>query len=253
MMLDRESHISMYTQIANILESDILSGKLKKDEKLPTEMELMETYDVSRMTARLAIKSLHDKGLVVRKQGKGTFVADTILHQEIGQMEGFYDSFIAKKLKPELMEMKVMETPEDVKEILGDDFQKCLFLKRGYLQETTALGYSEIYMPVELSRIITWAIAEKNSGYSLLTKYAGHQLKQANLSIRALPSTEEQARTLNMSKDIPVLRLCRTSVTKNDQPIEHLRLTLRSDISEFNLSVPGNFSLFKGIRDMSAE
>ena len=73
-MIDRTSHISMYAQIAAILESAIQLGELQPDQKIPTEAELMETYNVSRMTSRQAIEILHEKGLVVRKQGKGIFV-----------------------------------------------------------------------------------------------------------------------------------------------------------------------------------
>jgi GntR family transcriptional regulator len=249
MTIDRESHISMYSQIASLLESAISSGELQPDQKIPTEAELMEIYNVSRMTARLAIQSLHEKGLVVRKQGKGTFVIGSLLSQELGGMDAFYDSFIAKDLEAKLIEMKVMDTPEDIYGILGDQFEKTLYFKRIYLRKDEIYGFSHVYLPVELSKTITWEIAEKNSGYGLLIKYIGLELKLANLSLRAFPSTKEQADLLEIQPSDPILRLSRTTYTPDDKPIEHLRLFLRSDTCEFNITVPGNFSIVNGIRE----
>jgi GntR family transcriptional regulator len=239
-MIDRTSHISMYAQIAAILESAIHSGELQPNQKVPTEAELMETYNVSRMTARQAIEIVHEKGLVVRKQGKGTFVTGPMLQQNLGGMEAFYDSFLQKDLNPKLLEMKVIDTPEDVVEILGDRFAQSLFLKRMYSRNDEIFSFSLIYLPVELASSVTWQLAETNAGYSLLTKHAGYSLKNANLTIRALSANKEQAETLNIRPKEPLLQLSRTSYTRDDQPIEHIKLYLRSDKCELNLGVPGN-------------
>jgi GntR family transcriptional regulator len=248
-MIDRISHISMYAQIAAILESAIHSGELQPDQKIPTEAELMEKYNVSRMTARQAIQILHEKGLVVRKQGKGTFVIGPMLRQELGGMEAFYDSFLQKDLKPKLLEMKVTDTPDDVIEILGDRFVQSLYLKRIYYRNDEIYGFSLMYLPVELASSVTWQLAETNAGYSLLTKHAGYSLKNANLTIRALPANKEQAEIFNIRRKEPLLQLSRTSYTTDEQPIEHIKLYLRSDRCEFNITVPGNFLLVDGIRN----
>ncbi|SES98469.1 pyruvate dehydrogenase complex transcriptional repressor PdhR [Thalassotalea agarivorans] len=61
------------------LEAMIIEGSLKAGEKLPAERELAKQFEVSRPSLREAIQKLEAKGLVVRKQGGGTFVKDTIL------------------------------------------------------------------------------------------------------------------------------------------------------------------------------
>jgi GntR family transcriptional regulator len=237
----------MYTQIANHLEDAILSGELKPNQKLPTEAELMKTYDVSRMTARMAVQNLHEKGLVVRKQGKGTFVIDSLLHHDLGTMEAFYDSFKAQDIEAELVEMKVIETPIEVSAHLGDEFKRSLYFKRLYKRKNVVLGFANVYLPEDLSQTVTWHLAEKHSGYSLLSKYSGYELITADLSIRAFPSTEEEAGIINLTPPEPILRLSRTTYTTGNKPIEFLSLVLRSDTCEFKFSVPGNFSIEKGI------
>lgn len=248
-MIDRESPISMYAQIAAQLEAKIQSGELQPDDKIPTEAEITESFQVSRVTARLAINVLLEKGLVVRKQGKGTFVTNPVLRQELGGMEGFYDSFIAKDMEARLLTMKVIDTPPEVMDILGESFQRTLYLNRIYTRNQNIYGYSHVYMPAELSRSVTWDIAESHSGYSLLTKFNQDVLKHAKMTIRAITCTEEQADILKIEPGEPLLRLSRISYNHEDKPVEHLRLYLRSDISEFSMTIPGNFRMVDGIRD----
>lgn len=247
MAIERDSHISMYKQIANVLENAIYSGELKPNQKLPTEAELMDQFNVSRVTARTALQSLFEKGLIVRKQGKGTFVNDAPIHHKL-DFEGFYDSFTSKNMNAMLMDMKLVDTPEDVRDILGDDFYRSFWIRRHYMRDDDMIGFGNGYYPKELAQYVTWSQAEENSMYHLLTKYLPFELKQSNLSIRAFPSTEEQAKLLGIDPHDPVLLLSRTMITSNNKPISHLRFVLRADTNEFNITLPNPFSLFKGIQ-----
>lgn len=73
--INPDSMIPMYKQIINILNEQIENGELNPGDKLPSEAELMERYQVSRITIRSAISELEEDGLVVRSRGKGTFIA----------------------------------------------------------------------------------------------------------------------------------------------------------------------------------
>ena len=68
---------SLSRQVADQLEQDIESGKYKIGEKIPTEIELMGTFEVSRNTIREAIQALTSAGILVVKQGDGTYVKST--------------------------------------------------------------------------------------------------------------------------------------------------------------------------------
>ena len=73
--LSLSSNIPLYAQLVGIIKREISSGALKIGDLLPSEAELCRALDISRNTARQAIGELEDEGLVVRKRGKGTFVA----------------------------------------------------------------------------------------------------------------------------------------------------------------------------------
>ncbi len=74
--LSLSSDIPLYAQLVGIIKRQISSGALAVGALLPSESELCRALDVSRNTVRQAIGELEDEGLVVRKRGKGTFVAD---------------------------------------------------------------------------------------------------------------------------------------------------------------------------------
>ena len=64
-----------YYRLAKILRDDIISGKLKPDDQLPSEESLSKTHQVSRGTVREAIRTLIEEGLIRREHGRGTFVS----------------------------------------------------------------------------------------------------------------------------------------------------------------------------------
>lgn len=77
--------INLSDKVIAALKSDIVSGKLKKGTKIPSEPELMERYEVGRSTIREAIKTLAISGILKVQQGSGTFVASKIKEETLAQ------------------------------------------------------------------------------------------------------------------------------------------------------------------------
>ena len=74
--LSMDSDIPLYAQLVGIIKRNISTGALSVGDLLPSEAELCRWMNISRNTVRQAIGELEDEGLVVRKRGRGTFVAD---------------------------------------------------------------------------------------------------------------------------------------------------------------------------------
>lgn len=72
-MLDRNSYIPLYCQLADEILSDIEAGILKPGDKLPSEAEMMEQYNLGRPTIRMALSQLVNKGYLEKERGRGTF------------------------------------------------------------------------------------------------------------------------------------------------------------------------------------
>ena len=79
--LSLDSDISLYAQLVGIIKRNISTGVLAVGDLLPSEAELCRALNISRNTVRQAIGELEDEGLVVRKRGRGTFVADPSSHR----------------------------------------------------------------------------------------------------------------------------------------------------------------------------
>ncbi|HEX3468967.1 MAG TPA: GntR family transcriptional regulator, partial [Candidatus Elarobacter sp.] len=91
--LQRQSSHSLYEQIADRLRQTIIASD--EPGQLPTEEALVQLYGVSRSTVRKAVQRLVDESLLVRRQGKGTFVAQPIpkIVHSIDRLAPFYETF----------------------------------------------------------------------------------------------------------------------------------------------------------------
>ena len=79
----------VYIQIHNQLRKNIEDGKWKVGEKIPAERELANEFSVSRMTLRQAIQALVDEGILERRVGSGTFVANRKVQEKMSGVTSF--------------------------------------------------------------------------------------------------------------------------------------------------------------------
>jgi len=86
----------MHRQLAQQLRSAIAAGTYKTGDRIPAEPELALTHGVSRITARQAVMHLASAQLVVRRQGKGTFVAEPPVHHDLLDPHGIFNQLVAK-------------------------------------------------------------------------------------------------------------------------------------------------------------
>src|ERR1035438_3486317 len=87
--LDKLSAEPLFVQVENSLNSAIESGEFLPGERIPTELELADIYGVSRITIRGAINELCQHGLLVKKQGRGTFVQERRMSRKIEHIASF--------------------------------------------------------------------------------------------------------------------------------------------------------------------
>ncbi|MEG1166090.1 MAG: GntR family transcriptional regulator, partial [Oscillospiraceae bacterium] len=116
--LSLDSDIPLYSQLVSIVKRNITAGTLSPGGLLPSEAELCKTFNVSRSTVRQAIGSLESEGLVVRKQGRGTFVAEPKMRRKTENVYSFTSEISAMGLTPSstLIEFEVIEpTPDLIK------------------------------------------------------------------------------------------------------------------------------------------
>lgn len=87
--LEKKSQNPLYLQLMSRLKNDIMAGVYAPGARIPSEQLLCDTYGVSRVTVRKALLDLVQEGLLVRRQGKGTFVAQERLQRNLQQITSF--------------------------------------------------------------------------------------------------------------------------------------------------------------------
>lgn len=152
----------LYEQIVAQIEQQILRGKLRRGDRLPTERELAEQFHVSRTVVREAVKALREKGLVQGYQGRGTFVTDGTaraarhslgLMMKIGATEGATNLAEAREiLEPEIAALAAKRaTPQDLAAI-----------HQAVATMDTTLNNADAFVEADLQFHLTLARATQN-------------------------------------------------------------------------------------------
>ena len=103
--LSLDSDVPLYNQLVAIIKRHISAGILGPGDLLPSESELCKALSISRSTVRQAIGALESEGLVVRRQGKGTFVAEPKVHRKTERVYSFTAEMTAMGLTPDIVKM----------------------------------------------------------------------------------------------------------------------------------------------------
>ena len=83
--IDFDSPIPYYIQLIEMLKEKINQDELKPGDQIPSEPELCEMYGISRTVVRQALKEMEYEGLIYRRKGKGTFVAEPKISESLVQ------------------------------------------------------------------------------------------------------------------------------------------------------------------------
>jgi GntR family transcriptional regulator len=132
-MLKQDDKTPLYIQLKESIRSSILNGTLKYGDKIPTELELSENYNISRITVRNAILELVEEGYLVKKQGKGTFVSKRKIERKIVHFLSFSDACKANGLTASSKVIKkeiIQPTPKERVALQLADDDALLYLQR---------------------------------------------------------------------------------------------------------------------------
>jgi len=231
--LFEKNGIPLYYQLKEHLLQEI-KEKYQTGDLLPSEGEIEKRYEVSRITVRKAIEELSREGVVVKKQGKGTFVLDQkILYDAniIGSLtQRLSDQ--AHKLQTKSIEYITITEAHHVKALLQCDTLLCI--KRFRLLDGVPFALMLNY--IDANRVPD--IQEKFSIESLYTfyeKYYKIRFHHAEETVEAKTATKVQANLLKLSKCAPLLCLQRLSYDKKNNPIEYSDIMIKGEMYKHKL------------------
>lgn len=230
----------LYQQIKSLILQSLQAGEWKPGEPIPSEMDLAARFRVSQGTVRKAIDELAAENLVVRRQGKGTFVAT---HAEQNVQYRFL------KLVPDSGDLNTEGPAErtivDCKRLRATaDVARALALRTGdaVLQVRRVLAYGgvptileDVWLPgapfkgLTAERLAEW----RGPMYSLFETEFGVRMVRAEEKIRAVLPDAAQAALLAVPAGMPLLSVERVAHTYHDAPMELRRGLYRTDTHHY--------------------
>jgi len=214
----------LYRQIKALLLKSLDQGEWKPGEVIPSEMELAARFEVSQGTVRKAIDELAAENLLIRRQGKGTFVAT---HHEANVRFRFLrlapDAGQAMRSESRVLSCIRDKAPADVAALLalpvGDEVVN---LKRLLLFQGAPTIAEDIWLPGSAFEGLTQSSLPQPMGplYAYLESEYGVSMVRAEEKIKAVTASEDQARILEITPGSPLLFVERISFTYHNRPME---------------------------------
>jgi GntR family transcriptional regulator len=231
--IERVSAVPLYQQLFEILREEIISGRLRADQRLATEFELMRRFALSRTTVRQTIARLRSQGLISVHRGKGTFVGKRDkIEPELSALTGFVEDMQALGLtaSARVLGVRNVKVSEQVAEQLAIS-RGALVTKitRIRLAEEVPVSFEYSFLPLELGQRVAQENLEILPIFSLFEDKYGIALGEAFYRIGASRAGRATAGALGIEPGAPVLTMERTTYSAAGQPIDFEQMSYRGD------------------------
>ncbi|GAB1422416.1 GntR family transcriptional regulator [Anaerolineales bacterium] len=239
-IMDRNSPIPLYYQLKNVLLNKIREGEWAIGELIPSENRLQQDYDLSRTTVRQTLAELVSEGYLIRKRGRGTFIAEPkITYDPSRQYElNEYMSLQGVHLSWRVLDRAYVEVPDQVALGLGiAEASKLLRIRRLRLADNRVFGYHIAYIPKHIEEYINEdALGE---GQSLDYLQACPNLFEPRLqrTLEASIANQLDIDWLDAAPNTAILQLERIVYGKDNHPIEFLVARFRGDRFKYQISL----------------
>lgn len=217
----------LYRQIKNLILQGLASGEWRPGEAIPSEAELAVRFNVSQGTVRKAIDEMAAENLVIRKQGKGTFVAS---HNDPRAFFRFLRVVPDKGgvAVPQSVPLECWRAKagQEAARILDIPLGASINIVRRLLKfDGKPVVLDEIYLPGDVFQGLTLEILQNNqdSLYTLFETRFGVRMIRAEERIRAVAADRASAEPLQVDEGSPLLSVERVTYTYADKPVEWRR------------------------------
>jgi GntR family transcriptional regulator len=225
-----------YIQIAESLLRRIESGELTAGARLPPERELSKTLGVTRSTVREAFNVLEDRGLLIRRQGQGTFVATPKIERQAAKLVPFTKGMEKRGFKTENKMISLEKIPAEASmaaELNIPVSDPVFFIHRVRLINKEPVLLERLFVPEIRFPDLDQFDFSKRSLYEVMETEFGVKVSRARQSLEPVAASESEAKLLNISVSAPLMLERRVAFDQNDHPVEYARDLFRGDRFRF--------------------
>lgn len=220
----------LYRQIKALLVQSLERGEWKPGELIPSEIDLAARFQVSQGTVRKAIDELAAEHMLLRRQGKGTFVAT---HHEARVRYRFLrlapdEEGESRRPESRILECRRARPSAEIARILElRAGETAVTIRRMLSFDGVPTVVDDIWLPGSVFRGLTLDVLTANRGplYGLFETQFGVSMVQADEKLRAVAASGEIASLLDIAAGVPLLQVDRVSYTYGGRPMEVRRGT----------------------------
>jgi GntR family transcriptional regulator len=229
--------LPVYYQIKQTIKNWILNREFNLGEKIPSENELAEKFNVSRMTVRSAILQLTQEGFLIGKRGEGTFVTQNgnLINSFNLEFTGFMDDLFyqVSKSKTKSVRIQAIVVPKLIKKKLQLDRDDAVQIKRVRFFAGNSFAYTINYLPFEIGSRIKEKDLYRKPLLQIMEQDLGIEFTEAMQTIRASFSDYEVSEQLGIASGSPILFVERVMYTHKSTPVEFVQSSYRSDLYNY--------------------
>ena len=237
---------TLHARLRDALRAQILDGRLRPGDQLPSESALQAAHGVSRITVRQALAALQADGLIVKRHGKGAFVSQAGASQRLERLQGLHEALAgeaapsgpAHEVANHRLSWRELKAPADVAGLLG--------LRRGapvYRLQTlryldrAPLSLNNSWLCPALGARLSRVDFSRRDLIDVFEHEGGLRIGRAELEIGAGLARTADARRLRIAAGAPVLEVQRIVHTDADEPVHVERAVYRADTFRYRLAL----------------
>ncbi len=229
----------LYHQIKETITRQIVSGRWLPGHELPSETDLCAHFGVSRGTLRRALDDLQNRGLIVRRQGRGTFVESPKFE---GSVLGSYRNFSGGALPHDpvsrLLGIERKRASTDMQRLLQLDQRDDVYeVRRVQFMGGIPITLSTSFIPAALTPGLDRSDLEHELLYNLLEQRYGLVFLRAEEFLEPVIADEFVAQTLEVPEGTPVFLVERHSFLVGEKPGEFRQAYMRGDRYRYRIDL----------------
>jgi GntR family transcriptional regulator len=237
--LSRAEGIPLYVKIREALRQEINQGLLQRGEKLPSEDDLADKYNVSRMTVRQGIADLIDEGYLYRRHGVGTFVAFPHVERDHSRLTNFFEISESKGIHAwaRVLSVDVIPAKQRVAKALDlAEGEKVIRIQTLRFTDNSPVTVHDAHVPYKLFAHFIEQNLDVQHLWSLFEQ-SGYKVKRAVQRLEARDAGFELARLLQVEECTPILYKERTVYAEDGTPVEFTYCYNRGDMYSLTVTL----------------
>lgn len=234
--IDQHAEIPLYVQLTEQFRSMLETGELQPGDRFPAELELAKQYGVARITVRTAIAELVQTGMLVRRQGKGTFVAEQKIERELVSIASFTERMNTRGLRAgsRIISMKTVKASGKLARLPGiEEGDAMIEIVRLRLSNEMPVALETSSLPANRYPGLEQRDLAEQSLYHLLDSKYGTRPAHSSKTLELTRAKTTEARLLGIKNAAALFLLTAVVYSEDNRVMEYVHTLFHGDRFRF--------------------